>query len=309
MRNIEKWEEGKEQYTLNNGFKLVKANDDEFGLRYAIYSDMNNEFIYDWNKLSKEYDDYNFWIFKDDKRIGGVGLDMNYLAYFYVEPPYEVDRFSIIKELNNALLQWSDKSKQISIYLVHENDVEHYNRLGYRRSFARKVMIRPTEKFDDINWGETLVIKTPTLEDAEEIGKVMYESYKDGVHYKEFSCNTLEDEVEIANIFLERYVATNTLEASTLVYDKNTNELIGVCLAGKNKADSYDFSKINSIGVKPSYRGLGIAENMIKRSLTVLNDTSSITKLDVTVGNSAEALYYKMGFFSGAQTYAMYKKD
>jgi ribosomal protein S18 acetylase RimI-like enzyme len=169
-------------------------------------------------------------------------------------------------------------------------------------------MIRPTEIFEDVQWREDLVIKMPTLEDAVEIGKVLYECYKGGIQYEEFSNNTIEDEIENSKMFLERYIVTNSLQASTLVYDRNTNELIGICLAGKNVEDDYEFSKINQVAVKPDYRGQDIAENMIKRALTVLKDISPATKLDVTVGNSAEALYYKMGFFPGVQSVAMYKK-
>ncbi len=310
MENIEKWEEGKEQYALNNGFRLVRANVGEFGIHYAIYVDRDEEFKYSWIKMSQDpyYDENAFWIFKDNKRVGGVVIEPNYSSHFFVESPYAVDKFCIISELNNALLQWSNKNKKTFIYIVHPRDVEYYNRLGFRRRFARRVMIRPTEIFEDIQWKKDLFIKTPTIEDAAEIGKVLNESYKGGIQYEEFSNCTLEEEIENSKMFLERYIATNSLHASTLVYDRNNNELIGVCLAGKNEEDDYEFSKINEVAVKPAYRGQGIAENMIKRALTVLKDISPATKLDVTVGNAAEALYYKMGFFPGVQSVAMYKK-
>ena len=311
VKNIENWEDGKEQYLLNNGFSLVRANVAEFGIYYAIYVDRDEEFTYSWNKLSQDpyYDENAFWIFKDNKRVGGVVIEPNYSSHFFVISPYIVDKFSIISELNNTLLQWSDKNKKIFIYIIDSKDVEYYNRLGYRRRFARRVMIRPTEIFDDIHWREDLVIKTPALEDANEVGKVLHESYKDSIQYEEFSNNTLEDEIEYSKMFMERYICTNTLQASTLVYDRNTNELIAVCLAGKNQEDDYEFSKINQVAVKPAYRGQGIAENMIKRALTVLKDLSPATKLDVTVGNAAEALYYKMGFFPGVQILSMFKNS
>lgn len=311
MKNIEKWEEGKEQYLLNNGFKLVRANEAEFGIHYAIYVGVDEEFTYSWDKLSHDTDGddcHRFWIFKDNKRVGGVVIEPNYLAQIFVESPYTVDKFSIIRELDNALLQWSDKNKKIFLYMIHPRDVHYYNMLGYRRRFVRRMMIRPTEIFDDIQWRDDLIIKTPTIEDAVEVGKVLHESYKGSIHYEEFSNNTLEDEIEYSKMFLERYIATNSLQASTLVYDRNTNELIGVCLAGKNEEDIHEFSMINQIGVKPAYRGHGIAENMIKRALTVLKGISPATKLDVTVGNAAEALYYKMGFFPGVQSVALYNK-
>lgn len=310
MKNIEKWEDGKEQYELNNGFRLVRANVAEFGVHFAIYVDRDEEFSYSWNKLSQSpyYDENAFWILKDNKRVGGVVIEPNYSANFFVESPYTVDKFSIINEINNTLMQWSDENNSINIYTVDPKDVEIYNRLGYRRRFARRVMIRPTEVFEDIQWGKDLVIKTPKIEDIAEIGKALHKAYKGGIQYAEFSNNTEEEEVENTKMFLERYIATNSIYASTLVYDKNTNELVAVCLAGKNKEDDYEFSKINEVAVIPTYRRQGIAENLIKRTLTILKDISPAAKLDVSVGNAAEGLYYKMGFFPGVQMFAMYKK-
>jgi len=310
MKNIEKWEEGKEQYLLNNGFKLIRANVAEFGIHFAIFVDRDEEFTYSWNKLSQNpyYDENAFWIFKDNKRVGGVVIEPNFSSHFFVESPYTVDKFSIINELHNTLLQWSDKNKRTYIYTIDPRDVDYYNRLGFRKQFARRTMIRPTEVFEDVQWGEYLVIKTPTIEDVVEIGKVLHESYKGGIQYEEFSNNTEEDEIENSKMFMERYISTNSLQASTLVYDRNTNKLIGVCLAGKNQEDGYEFSTINEVAVKPAYRRQGIAENLIKRALTVLKDISPATKLEVSVGNAAEGLYYKMGFFPGVQSICMYKK-
>lgn len=310
MNNIEKWEDGKEQYVLNNGFIIVRADIGEFGIHYAIYVDRDEEFKYNWNKISQDpyYDENAFWIFKDNKKVGGVVIEPNYSSHFFVESPYTVDKFSIISELNNALMQWSDKNKNICLYLIHPKDVEVYNRLGYRKSFIRRTMIRPTETFEDIQWRKDFVIKTPSIEDITEIGKTLHEAYKDGIQYEEFCKNTEEDEIENTKMFLERYIATNSLQASTLVYDKNTNKLVAVCLAGKNEDDDYEFSKINEVAVIPAYRRQGIAENLIKRTLTILKDISPATKLDVSVGNAAEGLYYKMRFFPGVQIVAMYKK-
>lgn len=312
MKNIEKWEDCKDQYVLNNGFMLIRADETEFGIHYAIYVGIDEEFTYSWNTLSHYTDGddcQKFWIFKDNKKVGGVVIEPNYSSHFFVETPYTVDKFSIISELDNALLQWSDKDRRIYFYMIQPKDVEIFNMLGYRKQFIRRTMIRPTEIFEDIQWSENLVIKTPTIKDVEAIGKVLHESYKGGIQYEEFSNNSLEDEIEVSGIFLERYISTNSLHASTLVYDKNTNELVAVCLAGKNNDDAYEFSKINEVAVMPDYRRLGIAENLIKRALTVLKDISPAAKLDVSVGNTAEALYYKLGFLPGIQMTAMYKKS
>ena len=187
--------------------------------------------------------------------------------------------------------------------------IEPNSKFGYRKQFARRAMIRPTAKFEDWDFGEEYEIKIPELEDASEIGKVLYQSYLGGIQYEEFCNNTVEDEIENTSIFLERYLNTKSQEASAMVYHKMSKKLIAVCLAGKNKEDAYDFSKINHVAVLPEYRGIGIALRLVKRALTILSELSPATMLDVSVGNPAEAMYYKLGFFPGEQTYCLYKKQ
>ncbi|MGE5678569.1 MAG: GNAT family N-acetyltransferase [Pseudomonadota bacterium] len=62
-----------------------------------------------------------------------------------------------------------------------------------------------------------------------------------------------------------------------------TGELTGACIAGKSGYCDNDFSEIGEIAVKPSYRGRGIAKNMLKRVLTNLKEMSPAAILCVTM--------------------------
>lgn len=310
MKKIENWQEEKEQYILKDGFMLKRADKLEFGIHETIYSNVDLELSFSWEKQTVDKIDYDnhFWIFKDGKRIGGVHISPNLMGAFFMEAPYIMDRFIVINALNDALLQWSDKDKNIRVYGVIPSDIEHFHKLGYRIKCERRVMIRPTEIFDNINWGDDFAIKTPTISDVSQIGKLFFESYSDGIDYEIFGKPSLEEATMDAEKILNIYKSNNILDGSTLVFNKNANELIAACMAGINGYCHNNFSEIGEIAVKPAYRNLGIASNMIKQALTNLKKVSPATILCVTIGNSAEGLYHKMGFFSGVKFTNMYLK-
>lgn len=94
---------------------------------------------------------------KDNKRLGGVIIEPNYLSHFFIEPPYTSALFDIVKELDNALMSWANKDQKTYIYGINPKHVEIFNKVGYRHQFIRKPMIRPTEmKVYTINWASCL---------------------------------------------------------------------------------------------------------------------------------------------------------
>lgn len=308
MKKIEVWQEDKEVYFLIDGFSLRRADKYEFGIHETIYSNGDIELSYSWEKRTRAWMDNNnlFWIFKDDERIGGVSITPNRLGGFFIEAPYLVDRFTVLRVLNNAIYKWANSGEGIIAYGVLPKDVENFHKLGYRIKCERRVMIRPTEIFDSINWGEDFYIKMPTIEDAADIGKLFYECYSNGIDYEVFGQQTLEEASSNAEKILKIYKSNNILDGSVLVYDRNTNELVAATLAGISGYTDNNFSEIGEIVVKPSYRGTGIAANMIRHALTNLKKISPATILCVTIGNPAEALYHRMGFFSGVKFTNMY---
>ena len=310
MNTIEQWIDGKEHYKLDDGFELKKADNLEFGIHETIYSNMDLELNYSWKKQTENKLECEslFWIFKDDKRIGGVHICPNLCGAFFMESTYFVDRFLVINALNNALLQWSDKEKNTRIYGVIPSDIEHYHKLGYEIKYERRVMIRPTELFENIAWSDDYICRMPTISDVPELGKLFFESYSGGIQYEVFGQQSLEQATSDAEYIINIYRSNNILDGSTLVFDKKSNQLIAACIAGISGYCDNNFSEIGDIVVNPSYRKLGLASNMIKQALNNLKKISPAIILCVTIGNPAEDLYHKMGFFPGVKFANMYKK-
>lgn len=180
---------------------LKKADKFEFGIHETIYSNVDLELRFSWEKrtLHKIDTDNLFWIYKDDKRIGGVNICHNLMGSFFMEAPYSYDRFTVISVLNDALLQWrNDDENAIRIYGVIPEDIEHFKKLGYCIKHARRVMIRPTEVFHKIDWGKDFIIKTPTIADAPQIGKLFFESYSGGIDYEVFGQQSVEQSIKDA---------------------------------------------------------------------------------------------------------------
>ncbi|WP_420799799.1 GNAT family N-acetyltransferase [Paenibacillus mesophilus] len=85
--------------------------------------------------------------------------------------------------------------------------------------------------------------------------------------------------------------------ASSLVINKSSNEMVAVCLISLWE----ELPLVSDIAVIPRYRSNRIASKLLRKALTVLNEEYEILRLFVTIGNSAEALYYNLGFYPGLE--------
>ncbi|SYX83382.1 GNAT family N-acetyltransferase [Paenibacillus alvei] len=97
---------------------------------------------------------------------------------------------------------------------------------------------------------------------------------------------------------IREYVSyTNDLvrNASTIVVDSHTNEVIGVCLVSMQGS----YPAIYNIAVHPSYTGQGIATRMLQTALSNLNGHFPVLRLYVMQGNTAESVYHNLGFMPG----------
>jgi ribosomal protein S18 acetylase RimI-like enzyme len=214
----------------------------------------------------------------------------------FLEPPF-TDMYSVLIRIKKYLIEISDPTKPINVIGILPYQSEHFLRLGFQPMESKRIMIRPTEIFEMVDWGNDLLIKTPTVENTEEIAQLSYKAYlgTDSIGYP--TINTIEQQ----RSDLEYYFKYNDQEllqkSSCLVIDKNNNNLVGACLISIWE----DLPLISNIVVDPKYRGNGIASKLLRHSLTVLNGKYEVVRLFVTVGNPAESLYYNIGFLPGME--------
>nr|WP_223285697.1 GNAT family N-acetyltransferase [Paenibacillus sp. PL91] len=162
-------------------------------------------------------------------------------------------------------------------------------------------MQRPTDHFKVI-WDNNLIIKCPQIEENEtgakrfinedEIARCDFNSFAGGFEAVRRKKSSLQDFIPSEDPNFTNEILT---QASTLVYDKDTGQLIANCrlCLQDNQAAVY------SIGVIPTYRGRGLATRMLQRALTGLKDKYPVLRLYVMEGNDAESVYLNLGFVQG----------
>jgi ribosomal protein S18 acetylase RimI-like enzyme len=151
-------------------------------------------------------------------------------------------------------------------------------------------MMRPTEQLDasmDLNY----MHRIPTIDDMSKIVEVFREAYANGPDEREVQVYT-EDAARYFDV-----VDPKLLGASSVVYDRITGEIVGVCLISLWEG----LPLVYSIAVLSQHRGMGLATAMLDRALTVLEPDFPVLRLFVTTGNQAEQLYRKRGFLSGGE--------
>lgn len=306
---MQNWTSNAQKYKLSDKYSLEKANPEEFAVYEAVYGDKNyNRFaVKRWdlrvavsldNPFSK-YESY-YWIKSGDNKIGGVLIEPNVLSRLFMIPPFE-DVYEIMKLLKKLLVSWSDPSKNIYAYQISPDQANYFEMVGFWADKNRRWMMRPTEVFE-INWDDTVVVRSPEESDSAEIAKLFYESFDNSLdQYYDITqsgqASTYEDYLCEVNEYFGESPEDILLEASTLVYDKAEKKLIGACLVSYVEG----WPLIHTIGVNPLYRGNHIAETMLKNALTVLKDKYPVLRLFVTIGNAAESVYYGLGFVQGTE--------
>ncbi len=297
MKNI--WSKDRKAYELSEGFQLKKADWKVFSIYFAVYEIYSENL---WFRKSFEEStavleecDECFWITKEGKKIGGVLLKPNYMNCLFLIPPFrEYEKF--IEMLKEILLDWSMPRDRIIVGGSKREMKEYFLNQGFTEGISRRCMIKPTEVYDLI-WNEDILITSVIEDKTEEICSLFNESYV-------LSDSNGETDYEKS---LKRYfeITRNNaaaIEASTLLYDRETNELIGACLISIWE----EWPNIYDIAVKSSYQKKGLAKNMIRRASTVLKNHYPVLRLFVTLGNEAEKVYDSIGFLSGAEWTEMY---
>lgn len=291
-----------DHYELSDQFHLQQADNKEWGVFYSVY--YNAEYIRFFKGLnpSNQMDLDPFWIYKGRTKIGGVLISPNLMKLLYFIPPFNEQR-KIVHLLKEALLKRSDTNLPIHVYEVLQDQVDLFARAGFWPEEHRyRWMQRPTEAVEsewDEDWNvvqsivhDNLSIRSYT--DDKGIGHLLYRCYSDGMRRANSKQQSISHYITETQTLI-REASEDLLRASTLVYDKRNNALIGACLLSMY----HDVPIIQHFGVLPTYRRRGVGSNMIKRTLTMLEDLYPYLRVYVLQGNAVESVYYNLGFMPG----------
>jgi ribosomal protein S18 acetylase RimI-like enzyme len=295
------WSEGTVRYQLADGFGLGRAEPAEFAVYQTIYRSADAVFLQNWERSLSMIADSQFlaprifWIEQDqrpagERRIGGVIIAPNIVSNLILLPPF-ADIDAILRQLKKLLLQWSDLRLDIIASSVLPDQVEHYERRGFRRSEVNRCMIRPTERFE-VSWEDDLRLSRPLQTEEDDLTRLFYQSFRElGLGEQ-----TMDSRRGAVRHYLSRYAEVETLgRASTCVRDAASGQLIAACLISLWEK----WPLVFDVAVHPGWRGRGIATRMLKGALNALAGEYPALRLFVAVGNEAEALYRGLGFLAG----------
>jgi len=294
------WVQGTMSYDLRDGYRLVKSEPLEWGVHFSVYYNMA------YNGFWKDdgYDipsDKAYMIYHDNERVGGVCIAPNVIYHLFFIPPFS-QKLEVLRLLKELLISWSDPAKPIRAVEILPDQIDSYSMLGFQpNEFRNRWMQRPTAKFE-VEWGKHVEITTPKFDTSsvekrlvqeDELNRLFYLAHKQGMENMRRHRITEADH-RVATEFVYE-TNESLLEASTIVYDKRTHQLIGACLISLQGRTPAVFN----IAVLPTHRCKGLATKMLKHALNVLNSDYPVLKLYVMQGNEAELVYYNLGFQPG----------
>ena len=299
----EAWSKDKQRYELTEDYYIEKVKSKDFSIYFAIYEvfPINVWFRQNFEVYCSilENNESCYWIKKENGTIGGVLLEPNYMNCLFLIPPY-TDYDRVLSYMRDILFEWSDVSRDITVGVVKPDKLKHYLRLGFRAGETRRCMIRPTETFNT-EWDEEYEVIAPDIGKSDEITQLLHEAFYGGIDCQG-KMSIVERRVEVDEYFNLLDGNGVLLNASTLIYDKKSNHLVGACLISLWEG----WPNLFDVAVKPSYRGMKLATKMIMSALSMLKIHYPVLRLFVTLGNDAENVYHKLGFLAGVETTEMY---
>lgn len=277
-----------------NHYSLEKAEPTLFAKYLLIYSDRGrNKFgiqsfdqTYQFYLNNIKQNPCCYWVKDQQQTIGGVSLKPNALYDFFIIPPFN-NKQKVLSELTNLLKEYG--TDLIHAYDIWEDEVDHYNQIGFKKRIQRQWMFKPTEqKQIHIPYH----MDKPNPSQTEDIAKMIDQAY---YNKPERNSNGLDGYQKDVESYFKHYITEETLASSTILYNEN-NEIIGACLICMVEG----WPLIYEVAVLPNYQGQGLASMMIEYALASLEPHYPVLVLFVTLGNKAHELYQKLGFVTGA---------
>jgi ribosomal protein S18 acetylase RimI-like enzyme len=312
---VKNWVKEETSYDLGGGYFLQKADTDVFVKYLVIYSSRNqwlfndfNGFVKDMKNMNEEQLNSLFWIYQNNKRVGGVMVSPNMVVYPFFIPPFE-SRYTVFDKLNKAMSVWSDPNKQIMIYNVTEEEKKIFVSLGYKISSERCAMIKPTDKYciefeKDIK--VTNLAEAYNEETVEKLARFFCEAHIGSVDDRGASDEAVKSKLNMLKYFFNLFDENKTLDCSCFLTVRD--KIIGACIVGKDdEQQPYGYAAIVDVAVLPQYRGRGLAGKMIDYSISKASKYSAAVYLGVTIGNDAQSLYIKKGFISGITLTSLFR--
>lgn len=273
-------------------YKLEQADKELFAVYQVLYADADIEMWYDWNTRLNDtkFTDQCFWIMCDDERIGGAIIKNGTVMYPFLISPF-VDRTVFWKAI------FSCCNGIVQIKGVMQKDIDVLFTFAFRVDVIRQVMCCPADATITavLPDGYSLHVFKEYF-GSKTVAKVIMDGYFGGIDNETFGTPSEEEVIKDVERLMQIYAHKNL---SIYVFDEKEQEIAGICIAGISEKMPLGFAEIGELCVLPKYRNKRIAEFLLKYVRANAHEYAQVVKLCVTVGNYAESLYRKIGFYPG----------
>lgn len=284
--------------------EVKRADSPTFAVFHTVYTNSNIFARFDWNDRVENAEecvaDHGMFLYADGKLIGGFTLTDNKINYPFLIPPFD-NRTEFWRIVLEYAVRISGRS-EILLNEMPEEDAQILVRSYCAKiKWSKRKMLMPTGRHEPV-LHDGFYFDSLAEEDKEQVFTVIHEAHTEG-----YTSTVAERDMgEIREAIEKRFVSfrqTNTLYMSNVVRNRESREIVGVCIAGIYPcSESYstkNFAAIHQVSVKPEYRRKGIAKAMLLKSIHNANAISPVVILGVLVGNPAEKLYREIGFSEG----------
>ncbi|MBN8191815.1 GNAT family N-acetyltransferase [Bacillus sp. NTK074B] len=144
-------------------------------------------------------------------------------------------------------------------------------------------------------------IRAVSSEDTDGIAGLLVKSYKINPAYKQIGSK--EDYILHVKEFLDEHKNNSIMdEASRVVVDESTNNIVGVCL----HMEFEQYPLIMSLVVDPEHQKRGIGRYLLTHSISSSDKEYPATRLSVIRDNHAIKFYEDVGFIRNRSLTDMY---
>lgn len=289
---------------LEDGLRLVYQEPKEYFRYYSIYYGQKYADYYFRRTVETLMEiasifDCGYLIMKDETIIGGVFLKPNFMSDLFVVPPYN-DYEGLVHKLLDHLKKVSETDKKIFLREIVEEHVTTYKQRGCQVHEVNYWMVRPTQSIRAMLSGGYLS-RAVSNKDTNDIACLIMKSYKANPAYKRVG--TKEEYINHVKEFIEKYQKNKVMdECSQVIVDKNTNNIVGVCL----HMEFEDYPLIMSLAVDPEHQHKGIGRFLLTHSISKSSKEYPATRLAVIKDNPAIKLYEDLGFIKNKSITDMY---
>ncbi|BCB02950.1 GNAT family N-acetyltransferase [Bacillus sp. KH172YL63] len=289
---------------LGEGLTLVYQNPKAFSRYYAIY--YAQKYADYFFKSSPEASieiatafDCGYLIVKDGMPIGGVFLKPNFMADFFLVPPFE-DYEGLLHKLLRHVRKISKAEEKIFLREIVEEHVLAYKEKGCRIHEVNYWMIRPTESLK-VTLPEGYRSRSVSYDDIHGIASLLLKSYKANPAYK--NIGTKEAYADHVMEFIEKYQHNHTMDqCSRVIIDQRNGAIVGVCL----HMEFEGYPLIMSLAVDPDHQRNGLGRYLLTHSINASSKKYPATRLSVIKDNAAIKLYEDLGFIRNRSLTDMY---